>query len=217
MPEHLDIFDANFRQLGKKSRAQAHFDGDWHQAIHCWVVSRRNNNGALLFSKRSRKMSNFSGLLDVTCSGHISAGESVADGIREVREELGIEIDISECKSLGRRMEACDMSNGDRNREFQSVFFAVRDDALDCYMPDTNEVEGLFWLNIEEAISFFAGEAKAIAVDGIEFSPNTNRWNYTEDTITKDHFRKPRTQYFLLVAIMANRLLRGQHILTLGH
>ena len=170
-----------------------------------------------MFSKRSSEMSNFSGLLDVTCSGHISAGESVVDGFREVREELGIQIDISEFIPLGRRMEACDMPNGDRNREFQSVFFAIRDSALDCYKPDTNEVEGLFWLNIEEAISFFAGEAKEITVDGIKFAPTTDTWSHTNETIFKDQFRKPRTQYYLLVAIMANRLLREQHILTLGY
>ncbi|WP_407645941.1 NUDIX hydrolase [Actinacidiphila oryziradicis] len=101
-------------------RIEAHLQGKWHRTVHCWVVSAERG-GQILLQKRSDTMKNFPGLLDVSAAGHLEAGEPVEAGLREVTEELGIEVDRSRLHHLGERVEVADQKNGQRNREYQSV------------------------------------------------------------------------------------------------
>ncbi|MBI4281803.1 hypothetical protein HY625_03210 [Candidatus Uhrbacteria bacterium] len=49
--EYLDVLDANGNPTGKKkSHATIHRDGDWHRAVHVWIV---NDQQQLLVQKRS--------------------------------------------------------------------------------------------------------------------------------------------------------------------
>ena len=53
----------------------------------------------------------FPGLFDITAAGHILSTETVADGIREVEEELGIEVDLTKLHSKGVVQEVSNCPN----------------------------------------------------------------------------------------------------------
>lgn len=51
--EYFDILDENGNKIGKtKLRSEVHRDGDWHKAVHIWIL---NNNGDVLLQRRCAK------------------------------------------------------------------------------------------------------------------------------------------------------------------
>ncbi len=89
--EYIDVLDESGNKLGLvKERAEVHKDGDWHGAVHVWVM---NENGELLLQHRSPQVLNHPGMWDVSAAGHITAGDtSEATALRELKEELGINV-----------------------------------------------------------------------------------------------------------------------------
>jgi 8-oxo-dGTP diphosphatase len=88
--ELFDIIDENGRSMGfTKERSLVHRDGDWHKGVHVWVV----NDDKLLLQKRSTGKDSFPDCYDVSCGGHVSAGDDYeATAIREIKEELGLKV-----------------------------------------------------------------------------------------------------------------------------
>ncbi|QEC50496.1 NUDIX domain-containing protein [Baekduia soli] len=129
--ELLDVVDEHGRRLGTKRRGDVHRDGDWHLAFHLWVVGP----GGVLLQRRAQAKASWPGRLDASAAGHLTAGESVADGLREVEEELGVTYRMDELHALG--MHRVDEV---ANRELQHVF-AVRDDRPLTAWTDFDRVE----------------------------------------------------------------------------
>lgn len=210
MAEYIDIYDANLVHRGVMERIAAHKAGEWHRTFHCWVVSS-GNGGQVLFQKRSDTMRNYPGLLDVSAAGHLEAGEPITAGIREVTEELGIEVNPAALYELGERVEVADQPNGQRNREYQSVFMLLNDASLDEYKPDSREVSSLLWLPITDGFRLLCSEVKSIRIAGRTFERSTgSSWEPTELEITRQSFLPRIQRYYLTSLIMAQRLLSGQ-------
>lgn len=92
--ENLDIFDELFNPLAPTSASidEVHKKGLWHQTFACWVISPQRKT--ILFQLRGARNRIDPGSLDASASGHLKAGEKPADGFRELREELGIDIPV---------------------------------------------------------------------------------------------------------------------------
>jgi isopentenyldiphosphate isomerase len=156
--ELLDVLDAGGRRVGTKARGAVHRDGDWHRAFHLWVVDA----GGVLLQHRSEAKKAWPGYLDATAAGHLVAGEEVADGLREVREELGVAYAPAELHALG--VHRVDEQDGEgANRELQHVF-AVRDErALEAWTGfDRTEVDGLVLVGHEGFAALAAGRAGTV-------------------------------------------------------
>jgi isopentenyldiphosphate isomerase len=171
--ELLDVVDADGVRLGTKPRREVHRDGDWHVAFHLWVV---RGDGVLL-QRRSMTKATWPGFLDATAAGHLLAGESVADGVREAEEELGIAYTFDDLMALGVHRVDETRDNGRVNRELQHVF-AVRDDRpLEAYTHlDTHELDGLVLVGLDALGTLTAGAAgahPATAWDGRRSAPVT--------------------------------------------
>jgi len=89
MKEYFDVLSEDGTPLGEiKSRQQVHKNGDWHQTVHIWILCSKKE---LLLQKRSLSRETFPGLWDISCAGHVSAGEDIYQGaLRELAEELGL-------------------------------------------------------------------------------------------------------------------------------
>lgn len=75
-----------------------HRKGLHHRTVHVWV---QNTKGELLLQKRSSSKEVFPGLWDISCAGHLSAGDSSLDGaVRELEEELGISVNKDKLQFL---------------------------------------------------------------------------------------------------------------------
>lgn len=100
MEEYLDILNNDGTLAGyTASKKEAHEKGLWHKTVHVWCV---NSKGEILLQHRSKEKENHPDLWDISVAGHVSSGESSIDGVkREVKEEIGLDISISDLEYLG--------------------------------------------------------------------------------------------------------------------
>ena len=97
--EWFDVLDRQGRVSGvRKRRHEVHRDGDWHAAVHVWIFL---DGGALLLQQRSQSKDLAPGKLDVSVGGHLSAGETWIDALREVEEEIGVDLSVDRVALLG--------------------------------------------------------------------------------------------------------------------
>jgi len=138
--EMLDVVDPTGEPIATLSRSSVHSGGHWHQVFHC-LVARSGLPARVLLQRRKRSARAFPGMLDLSVTGHLLAGERPLDGTRELHEEMGLTIDSARLVSLGRRLLADDHGEG-RNREIAHVYLLTDDTPLDQLRLDSNEVAG---------------------------------------------------------------------------
>ncbi|PJO45388.1 NUDIX hydrolase, partial [Lysinibacillus xylanilyticus] len=115
--EIVKVFNEQHEQIGTATRAEVHEKGLWHETFHCWLV----NEDYIYFQIRSSQKKDYPGLLDITAAGHLLAVETVESGIREVKEELGLNIDVHEVVKMG--MTSCSIvSENMIDNEFCHVY-----------------------------------------------------------------------------------------------
>ena len=121
MDDILDIIDENGNELGfTKLKSKAHKDGDWHRGAHLWIIK----DSKILLQKRSPNKNFFPNCFDVACGGHVSSGETYEETIvREVKEELGLEIKKEELVFIEKRKQVSVMKESNLiSREILEVY-----------------------------------------------------------------------------------------------
>ena len=91
MDELWDIYDEN-QVLTGKTVLRSKFSGnteDYHLVVHIWI---KNSNNQWLISKRTPNK-HFPLLWECTGGSALSGEDSLTAALREVREELGIQLD----------------------------------------------------------------------------------------------------------------------------
>lgn len=209
--EYLDIFDSLGQPIGKATRAGAHASGLWHRTVHCWIVFRDPmGRGRVVLQKRSETKSSWPGYFDITAAGHLLAGETLEDGLREIEEEIGIEPDPSRLISLGTRVCVEDFKPGVVNREFQAVYLLVDDRPLADYRMQLEELAGLVAPRIDELLQLFRGERSTVTADGIRARLSEGRAiEQCQFEITPDLFIPSLDAYNHKVMLLAERALEG--------
>jgi isopentenyldiphosphate isomerase len=140
--EHIDTLDEHGTPNGKtRSRAEIHRDGDWHRAVHVWVM---NGQGEILIQKRSATIDLFPDHWDVSLAGHVRSGEESREAAqRELKEELGIDAGPHELECLGTvRSKLKDGAN--RENQFVDVYMlrrAIEADAMKWQKSEVGAVE----------------------------------------------------------------------------
>lgn len=94
MSEHIDLYDIN-RQLTGEVSERRHCPADRYRLfVHVCIF---DENGRMLIQKRASTLSIRPSLWDFSAGGAVSAGEtSQIAAEREVREEVGLKLDISD-------------------------------------------------------------------------------------------------------------------------
>src|SRR5258708_2196101 len=139
--ELLDAFDDGLRPIGPTGRLVVHRDGLWHQVFHCLIVRSAPPARGLL-QRRPAAARSLAGLLALSATGHVLAGEEPRDGVRELAEELGITADPADLVSLGRRLLVDDSGEG-RNREIVNAFLLPLETPLGAFDLDGCDIAGL--------------------------------------------------------------------------
>ncbi len=100
MEEVLDIYDENWNHIGTAPRSEVHDKGLFHQVVHCWVIAQ--SEPVIYFQQRAHTKKDFPDCYDLSCGGHIDAGEQPdAAALREIREETGLELAADQLVHLG--------------------------------------------------------------------------------------------------------------------
>ena len=99
MNEFFDVLNEFGEFTGKTAtREECHEKGLWHRAVYAFII---DNDSNVLLQKRSGNKKLWPNLWDVTVGGHVDSGEFGRQAlIREVKEELGIEIKDDDIKYL---------------------------------------------------------------------------------------------------------------------
>ena len=201
MTEILDIYDENLLKLGTKERAAVHRDGDWHRVFQCWISYQRQGETYLVMQRRSAQKDFYPNLLDTTAAGHYSAGETIADGIREIREELGIDVNFDQLVPLGQRVGICRV--GDLiDHEVADVFLLVYDQPLSAYNVQVEEVSGLVTFKVSEALDLFAGKRPNLPAQAIGYATDHVELYVSDFIPTIDHVMEK-------ILLLVQRYFRG--------
>jgi isopentenyldiphosphate isomerase len=120
--EYIEVEGSGVR----KPKSEIHRDGDWHRAAHIWVVT---SDRRVLLQRRSPDKENYPNLWDVSCAGHLSAGESSRNAaVREAAEEIGLTIEPHELEWIGETRESLVLNGGTYlDNEIHDVFVLRRD------------------------------------------------------------------------------------------
>ncbi len=99
MDEEFDVLNELGEFTGRiATREDCHKKGLWHRAVYAFAI---NEKGDVLLQKRSSNKKLWPNMWDITAGGHVGAGEFGRQAlIREVKEELNIEIDDNDIKYL---------------------------------------------------------------------------------------------------------------------
>jgi len=148
----------------RKRRGDVHRDGDWHGALHIWVGGvDADGRPFALFQRRSQTKDTWPGCLDVAVGGHLRAGETLSETVREAEEEIGILLEIGDIIRLGRRF-AHSVAGSDN--EVQEVFALRSDLPLDAYRLHPDEVDAVVSVPLDAVLDLFEG--RQAAVQGVE-------------------------------------------------
>lgn len=155
--EPFDLVDAEGNPTGAvKPRAEVHRDGDWHRALHLWVVIWDGDTPRIVLQRRGSLKDTNPGLVDVSVGGHLRAGESMSDALRESEEEIGLAVAPDEVERIGTRY--CEKSGeGWVDREVQWVYAAHADVDFASLRPNADEVDALYAPTLDDAFDLELG------------------------------------------------------------
>lgn len=206
MTELFDIYDDAFNHLGTKPRADVHRDGDWHRVFHCWVIYRdADGQDWVVMQKRAASKDTYPLKLDVSAAGHYEAGETVADGLRELEEELGLSPTFDSLIPVGQRISVAAYDDI-IDRQVNDVFLHICDQPLSAYCYQRDEIIGLIALNVTQGLQLLTGACAKLDVPAVGFDTPTL-------TITNDDFIPTRDNYLARVLLLARRCLDGEKYL----
>lgn len=212
--EMLDTFNEQRVHTGSASRRQVHAEGLWHQTFQCWVVNIDSHEGkenpGLLFQLRAEDKEAFPGKLDISCAGHLLAGESPQDGIRELEEELGLIVaaeDLIYCGTVAQE-SGSELPVRLIDREFNHVFLYPHNRPLDAYRFQISEVSGLFWIGLKEYKALLSGEQENIWTrEGIVHHRIDGSFERVNREVTLDHFTPNSEAYYRLLFDALDKLM----------
>ena len=98
--ELWDILDGDGNKTGKTvERGKPMGQAEYHLVVHVWI---RNTNGEFLITKRTPNKNPFPNMWETTVGSAIFGEESLEATLREVKEEIGIDLSHNNGKYLFR-------------------------------------------------------------------------------------------------------------------
>jgi len=138
--EIVDLYDRQKRILNKRidRYSSKQLDGEYMQTVHIWII---NSKGELLIQKRSTNKPKNPGKWACT-AGAVDAGETSLDGAkREVKEELGLELEEDKFDFL---------ISFKREFTFIDVWLIKADIEISDIKLQEEEVDEAKWISINE-------------------------------------------------------------------
>ncbi len=203
MSELFDIFDEALNHICVKPRAAVHRDGDWHQVFHCWVVGREATGVPfVLLQKRGPAQDSFPNFVDISAAGHLAAGETVRDGVRELEEELGLPVKFEALVPLGRRLGIA-KSGALVDCQICHVFLYECDLPLAAYRYQEEEISGLLKLRLADGLRLFAEEVDCVKAEAIGLGGS-------EIALSRADFIPSLDNYTFKFLLLARRYFAGE-------
>ncbi|MCD9020518.1 NUDIX hydrolase [Cohnella silvisoli] len=181
MAEFFDVYDERGNWTGTAERSEVHARGLWHHTVHCWLVRPdkgevgddiNGSSGAkILFQQRSGNKDTNPGSFDITAAGHLEAGESPKDVVRELEEELGARVAFEQLVEFGiiREEESGEVGGVPYiDAEVSHVYGLVTSLSLMEFQLQEEEVSGLYEADADDMIALMEGKVKEVTVQGVQ-------------------------------------------------
>ena len=150
--EYLDILTNKGIYTGKTAtKEECHEKGYWHRSAYAFIINSQNE---VLLQIRSHLKKVEPNTIDISVGGHVLAGEFGVNAlIREVKEELGIEIDEKSFKYLTCSIsENIEKDKNIINRQFNEYFVIYKDAEIDKLKIQPEEVEEVKYFKKDEIL-----------------------------------------------------------------
>lgn len=167
--EYFDVLNEHGEFTGRvENREVCHEQGLWHRAIYGFIF---NKNGDVLLQKRSANKKLWPNLWDITAGGHVLAGEFGYQAlIREMREELGLDISKTEIMYLV-GSTSTNIQKNIINNHFNECYIVNKDVDISKIKLQEDEVSDIRWFTRQEIIDRINNN-----YDGI--TDKTGPWNF---------------------------------------
>lgn len=172
--EQLKIFNEYRNQVGVATREDVHRLGYWHEAFHCWFISKEKGTDYLYLQLRSNTKKDYPNLFDITAAGHLLANETVQDGVREIKEEVGIDITFQELVPLG-IIDDRVIREDFIDKEIANVFLYNSKKSLDDFILQEEEVSGIVKTEFNQFAELWFGERETIKIKGFKLKKDGNK------------------------------------------
>lgn len=192
--ELLKIFDRDRKPIGTAIRSDVHKFGYWHEGFHCWFVSSEKEGSYIYFQLRSKQKKDYPNLLDITAAGHLLAHETMADGVREIHEELGINVSFEDLIPLG-IIDYCVEMEGFIDKELANIFLYHSNYKFEDYKLQKEEVSGVYRAPFQEFSRLWLDERDKIEIEGFEINKYGNRI-LSKKLISKENFVPHEVSYY---------------------
>jgi isopentenyldiphosphate isomerase len=202
--EAFDVLTDTGNPTGRvKAREDVHRDGNWHGAVHVWL---HDGSGRVLLQRRSQAKDLSPGKVDVAVGGHMAAGETAWDALREVKEELGFDLGVSNVTHLGRFASVRTYQDA-TDREYQDVFLSELPVPIEALAFDTREVVSVQWVGLADFTALLT-DGRPVAADAFGAGGQVSRVILTaEDVIVEGREATLRE----LQAVAAQLVTVGPH------
>ncbi|MBP3951550.1 NUDIX hydrolase [Bacillus suaedae] len=167
--EQLKVFDDNKNHIGVATREEVHRIGYWHEVFHCWFVSKEGDTDYLLLQLRSEMKKDYPNLFDITAAGHLLASETVQDGVREIKEELGVNVSFNELVPLG-VINYHETKGNFIDKEIANVFLLKRNLAFEDFTLQDEEVAGIVKVKFKDFADLWLSDREAINIKGFKLN-----------------------------------------------
>ena len=147
--EYFDVLDEQGNKTGKiKLRNLVHKDGNWHRTIHVWIY---NNKGELLLQRRCANKDSNPNMLDVSCGGHLSAGDdSLTAAVRELKEELDLDVNANELNFIKTFKNSSKYTETFINNEILDMYILRTDKDINDMKYQEEEISEIFFVPFQK-------------------------------------------------------------------
>lgn len=178
MEEFIDIVTKEGNPTGKSApKSEIHSKGYYHHTAHIWLYTK---TGEILLSQRAASKVICPLLWDVSVAGHIDAGESlISAAIREVNEEIGLNINKHDLEKIGIFKCFQSYKNGIIDNEFHNTFISELKVDLSKLKLQIDEVEAIKLVTLKE----FKHLIKYIGTDNHFVASNKSYYEFVLNAI----------------------------------
>ena len=156
------------------------------------------------------KTQNHPSLIDISSAGHLAAGETAHDGIKNIEQELGLKVDFGKLVKLFTANHVFQKNNY-INHEFNPTYLLEDSTPLTEYKLNPDWVDGVFIADVEDVLNLFKHKVDKIYVSGLRLNEQRNYAPHAGN-IARYEFVPHTDQYFVRVMETILRWFKGQPI-----
>lgn len=203
--ERLKIFTEDGKELGEATREEVHKQGYWHETFHCWVISKEGDKDYIYFQIRSPQKKDHPNQIDITAAGHILAHETFLDGIREVKEEIGIDVAYEELISLG-VLKYCVTKGDFIDNELAHVFLYQSPYTFNDFDVQPEEVSGMVRAEFDSFRKLYLEDQEDIHIEGFELDEAGNRRTISKSVTKKEFVPHEQVYYESIIDLISKHI-----------